>query len=244
MSEGAPGDAHPEIEFLDRMKGTLPEHITGGDLETLNVGLGFFFTDLRRAFEQFQQSEHHGRAGAVRALSATWRLVALFKEPLAKNLHMPMLRLQDALLALDQSTVDPMLRPVRRSGRSSSTGARAALRGHAAGTVTRLVQAGLLRPHALAQVAKALVKLGVRPERGSGQITATTVRHWCAEVADDVGRHGVAAIMHDGMFTDEERQSFSGLASDQERCSFALKSLAQWVRAALPELQKPVNPPV
>jgi hypothetical protein len=36
-------------EFLDRMKGTLPEQITPADLETLNTGLRFFFSTLRRA---------------------------------------------------------------------------------------------------------------------------------------------------------------------------------------------------
>ena len=52
-----------------------------------------------------------------------------------------------------------------------------------------------------------LVKLGVRRERGPGPITARTVRHWCDEVAADVRRHGVAAIVYDDMFTDDERQS-------------------------------------
>jgi hypothetical protein len=33
-------------EFLDRMKGTLPEQITAADLETLNEGLRFFFSKL------------------------------------------------------------------------------------------------------------------------------------------------------------------------------------------------------
>ena len=239
---GAQGDARPEIEFLDRMQGTLPELITVGDLDTLNAGLGFFFADLRRALELFQQSEGQGRAGAIKALGAMWQLIALFKEPFAENLHVPVLRLQDALLALVENNVSPMLRPVPRSGRASSTGARAALRGYAAGTVARLVQAEVPQEQAHARVASALVKLGVGPKRGAGRVTATTVRHWCDEVAADVGRRGGAAVVYDGMFRDEERQRFSCLPSDSARRSLALKSLVSWVQGILPELQNPLNP--
>jgi hypothetical protein len=235
---GAQGDTRLELEFLDRMKGTLPEQITGGDLETLNAGLGFFFSDLRNAFALFQRSEGPGRRAAVRVLGATWRLIALFKQPFAENLWMPILRLQDALLALDENKVYPMLRPVPRSGRARSTGVLAALKGYAAGTVTRLAQAGVPSEQAHTTVARALIKLGARPERGSGPITAVTVRHWCDDVAADVGRHG-PAIVYDTMFTDQERARFSSLQSDQARCSFALKSLAQWVATVLPELRKP-----
>ena len=153
-------------EFLHQMKGTLPEQITAADLERLNAGLRFFFSDLRRASELFAQSKSGGRAGVVKAMAATWRLVALFRQPYAENLFVPILQLQDALQALDQNTVAPMLRPINRSGRSSSLDVRAALRGHAAGTVARLVEANVSLPDARALVAEALVALGVRPERG------------------------------------------------------------------------------
>jgi hypothetical protein len=205
-------------EFLDRTKGTLPEQIAGVDLEKLNRGLGFFFSYLRGASEVFYQSKYGGRHGAIMALNAAWRLVALFKQPSSENLFLPLLHL--------------------------STGARAALRGHAAGTVQRLVEAGLSLKDARTRVAKALNKLGVRPERGSGQTTARTVRTWCEEVAADVGRRTGAAIVYDGMFTDEERQKFSRLQSDQKRRAHALHSLVGFVRAHFPraakaELQKP-----
>ena len=229
------------VEFLDQMKGTLPELITTPDLETLNTGLRFFFSELRLSSALFQQSGSGGRAGAVKALGATWRLVALFAQPLSELLHLPMLHLQDALQSLDEGTVSPMLTPVPHSGRTSSTGGRAALRGHVAGTVTRLIEANVPRGQAHAQVAKALVRLGVRPERGSGQITATTVRHWCAEVATDVSRRGAAAIVYDGMFTDEERRRFSGLPSDQERRALTLNSLAGFVRAHFPSILSPTQ---
>jgi hypothetical protein len=221
-------------EFLDQMKGTLPEQITAADLEKLNAGLRFFFSDLRRALELFAQSKSGGRAGVVKAMAATWRLVALFRQAYAENSFVPLLQLQDALQALDQNNVAPMLRPINRSGRSSSLDVRTALRGHAAGTVARLVEANVSPPDARALVAEALLALGVRPERGSKQITARTVRTWCEEVAEDVGRHRAAAIVYDGMFTDDERRRFSALVSDQARHALALNSLAGFIREHFP----------
>ncbi len=222
------------VEFLDKMHGTLQELITTRDLETLNAGLSFFFSDLRRARELFQQSEGHGRSGAIKALGAMWRFIALFKEPLAECLHVPILRLQSELRALDQNTVSPILRPVGERGRGSSTDARAALIGRAAGAVAQLVEAGLARPEARTWVAKALVELGVRPERGSGEMTERTVREWCERVDADVGRHEAAATVYDGMFTADERQTFADLGSDEARRSYALQGLARFVRAVFP----------
>jgi hypothetical protein len=228
---GPPKVVIEAVKFLDQAKGTLPEHITAADLEKLNTGLGFFFSYLRNASEIFHRSEDQGRHGAIIALDAAWRLVALFKQPFSENLFLPLLHLRDALGKLDEGTVASMLKPVRHRGRTTSTGARAALRGHAAGTVQRLVEAGLSLKDARALVAKALNELGVRPERGSGQTTARTVRTWCEEVAADVGRRGAAATIYEGMFTEGERARFSVLKSDQARQDLALNSLAGFVRA-------------
>jgi hypothetical protein len=231
---GAPAQIDGAVEFIDQNKGTLPEALTTRDLETLNAALRFFFADLRRAWELFQSSEDHGRAGAIRALGAAWRLIALFKQPLAENLDVPILRLQDALMALDDNNVSSM---VRRTGRAGSIGARVALKGYVAGTVMRLLEAGVLRREVHRQVAKILLQLGLRPERGSGQITPDTVRHWCDEVAADVSRKGNAAIVCDGMFTPEERDKFARLPSDEVRRQFALTSLAAFVAAVFPEMR-------
>jgi hypothetical protein len=54
------------VEFLDLMKGTLPELITTPDLETLNTGLRFFFSELRLSSALFQQSGRGGRAARTR----------------------------------------------------------------------------------------------------------------------------------------------------------------------------------
>jgi hypothetical protein len=225
-------------EFLDRTKGTLPEQITAADLEKLNTGLRFLFSYLRGASELFHRSESDIRHGAIMASAAAWRFVALFKQPYDENLHLPILHLHDALQMLDEGTVPPMLtKSVRRRGRATSTGARAALRGYAASTLARLAEARLPLPEARALVAEALVALGVQPERGSGPITARTVRTWCEEVAADVSRRGAAATVYDSMFTDEERQRFSGRQSDQERQAHALNSLAGFVRANFPSAE-------
>jgi hypothetical protein len=231
-----PREVIEAAEFLDRMKGTLPEEIAAADLEILNTGLRFFFSKLRLASGLFRQSEDDRRHASVVALDAAWRLVALFKEPYAECLHLPVLHLQDALRMLDEGTVSPMLKPVRRreGGRSRSANVRGALKGRAAGTVAQLVEAGISLPDARILVAEALVEFGQRPERGSGQITETTVRHWCDEVDADVGRHTAAAVVYDDMFTDDERRKFSGLQSDRARQADALNSLAGFVRAHFP----------
>jgi hypothetical protein len=128
---------------------------------------------------------------------------------------MPILNLQNALAALEKNNVSPILEPVALSGRAASSDAHRALKGAAAGTVKRLLEAGLDRKQALKVVAKALAEQGVRPERGSGAITGNTVRHWCEKVAEDEGRRGTAAMVYDSMFTAQESERFSALPSDQ-----------------------------
>jgi hypothetical protein len=108
-------------EFLDRTKGTLPEQIAAADLEKLNTGLSFFFSYLRGPSEKFHRSEDEGRHGAIIALDAAWRFIALFKQPYAENLHLPILHLQDALRKLAEGSGPPMLlKSVRRPGRGKS----------------------------------------------------------------------------------------------------------------------------
>ena len=235
---GTTAQIKTEVDFIDRMKGTLPEALTARDLKALNAALSFFFADLRWAWALFQASERHGRAGPFLALGAMWRLIALFKQPFAENLHLPILRLQDALTALDDNEVAPMLKPVPRRGRARSTGVRLALRGYAAGTVERLMQAGVERQQACEQVAKALTRLDIRAERGRRKITTDTIRHWCDEVSADVSRKREAAIVYDDMFTDCERRRFSALPSNQARRSRAIASLTHWIWAVFPEARK------
>ena len=216
-------------EFLDRMKGTLPEQITAADLETLNEGLRFFFSKLRLASGLFRQSGDDHRHAAIVAMDAAWQLVALFRRPYAELLFRPILDLQAALRNLDEGGVPPMLKPVRRTGPAPSTDTHAALWGYTAGTVQRLVQSNISPHDARKRAAELLVKLGVQA-RGNKPITERTVRTWCEKVAEDVGRRGVAANVYDTMFTDEESLRFSNLQSDRERQALALNSLALFVR--------------
>jgi hypothetical protein len=52
-------------------------------------------------------------------------------------------------------------------------------------------------------VADALHEIGIKPSRGSGRVTARTVRSWCETVAADVGGHSNAATHANSMLTDE-----------------------------------------
>jgi hypothetical protein len=233
-----PAQAPAYLEFLDRAKGTFPESVTEGDLDALNSAFSLLFSLLRQARVQFDEEGDGGRAGAFTALGACWMFVALFKRPLAESLQVPILRLMDALAALESGTVSPMMVPIRRRGRAPSSNAHATLRGHAAGTVRRLMDIGLSRAEAHKSVAKALANLGVRPERGSGTVTPSTVKNWCDEVSSDVGRRGVAAQMYDSMFArTEEQQRFAEMSKENGR-RYALDSMAQWVKVFFPELQK------
>jgi hypothetical protein len=233
-------DAEPPfLEFLHRAQGTLPEVIAQTNLDTLNRALGLLFDHLRQARLQFEGGDE--RHAAFTALGAISRFVVLFNASRSEGLHVPVVQLQSALADLENNLVSPMLKPVLRSGRSPSGHARAALKGYVAGTVERLLQTGLGQREAHLQVAKLLKSVGARAERRSGDITATTVRHWCREVASDFGRHGIAALMYDSMFTEVERRKFSALPPDQAR-HHALVSLGDYVQMSFP-FKNPLKPP-
>jgi len=229
-------DSPPHLDFLKRYAGALPETIAEGDLETLNSGLVFLFAWLRDARRLYDEEGDGGRAAAFTALGAMGQFIMLFKLPLAELLHMPILNLQTAMAALEENNVLPILKPVARRGRAPSSHVHATLKGHAAGTVRRLVEKGLGRREAHQTVAKLLKQLSIRPERGSGSVTATTVRNWQDEVSSDVGRRGTAAMMHDSMFSPLEQQSFSAMPQDQAR-RYALAELAQWIQSVFLKMQ-------
>jgi hypothetical protein len=236
------GELPANLEFAKGMAGTLPETVTADDLEILNAGLNRLFADLRRAHQFFQDGEGNGRGGAATALAALQRFITLFRAPLAEGLQVPILDLLQALVALENNNVLPVLKPVRRRGRAKSSDAYEALKGCVAETGQRLLQSGVTPADAHRRVAKELGTLGVRPERGAGDVTGTTVRHWCDGVAEDVGRGGTAAMIYDLIFTAEEIERFSRLPSNQARQDFALASLAAFVRKILPRCgpEKPI----
>jgi hypothetical protein len=224
------------LKFWKRANGTLPEKIKAADLRTLNSNLGFLFERLREAHTRFEQEGDSDRQSVFSALGAFWTFITIFRKSFAQNLHVPIVRLQDALWMLDNGETMPMLKPVRRRGRAPSSQTYTDLRGHAAATVQLLQQAGLARNDAHKAVATELRQLGVRPQRGSGTVTATTVRNWCNEVAEDVGRHGTAAMIYEHKLA-RGQAMLSAFPKDQAR-QCALEELTYWTRTLLPELRK------
>jgi hypothetical protein len=217
--------------------GTLPETIREADLNTLNSALGSLFSRLREARAEFDQEGEGGRRGIRNALGACWTFITLFKTPLAENLHVPILRLHHALAMLGQGRTEPMLKAVRRRGRAPSGPAYGGLKGHAAATVQLLLEAGHARSDAHRAVATQLRQLGVKPERGSGTVTTTTIRNWCHEVSRDIGRHDTPAMMYDYKLA-HGREMLSSLPKDQAR-QRVLQELAGWVQSIFPKPQKP-----
>ena len=232
----APDDP-PFLKFWKQTNKTLPETIGKADLSKLNSALGFLFNRLREARKQFEQEADNGRQGACTALSAFWQFITLFEKPLEETLHVPILRLHDALAGLDEGRTEPIVKAVRRRGGAPSSDAYDSIKGDAVATVQLLRLAGLTRDDARRVVAKQLSKLGVRPERGSGPVTATTLRNWGDKVSSDFGRHSTAAMVHDDKLTPEEKERF--LASPKNRKQFALQLLATYVRSISPGQRKP-----
>jgi hypothetical protein len=225
----------PHVEFVEQHKGTLPETITRRDIKILNAGLGHLFARLREARRQYDTEKDGGRAAAFTALAAAWQFIVLFRSPRSQFLQVPFLKLQDALAALEKNNVLPILKPVARRGRAPSSQAHVTLIGFAAGTVKRLLRAGMDREHALAVVAKTLAKQGVRSQRGAGAISATTVSGWYGEVESDADQSGTAARAFDSMFSPEENMRYGELPPADAR-QLALGSLVHYVKQLFPEL--------
>jgi hypothetical protein len=225
------------LEFFYRYKGTLPDSISQADLIPLNAALSFLFAHLRQARRQFDEEGDAGRFGAFTALGALVQFILIFKSSNSETLHTPILRLQDALVTLDKNSVLPIVAPTRRRGRGVSSQLHAALKGHVAGTIRRLVNLGVRQPDAQRKVAALLRRLGVRAERGHGYVTAATVRNWCNEVSSDVSLEGTAALVYDDLFSDAEEQRYATL-SNIEAQNFAFACLSDWVRWQYPERRK------
>jgi hypothetical protein len=224
----------PHLDFLKRHQGTLPEIVSAADLVVVNAALHFLFAHLRQARRLFELEGDAGRLGAFTALGALWQLIVLFEKPSSETLQVPILRLQDALVSLDRNSVLPIVRPTRRRGRGASSHAHLALKGHVAGTVRRLVTLGLAQSDAQQKVAALLRGLGIRTERGSGHVTAVTVRNWFNEVSADVSRKGTAAVVFDDMLADADERQFATLSPAEAR-RFALASLWAWIQSLLPK---------
>ena len=186
----ARGAATPR--FSQSVQGSLPEAITEGDLATLNSGLGFLFAWLREARQQHDKDQMaDGSRQSLRSVPCGNSLT-LFNSPLAEGLHVPILKLMEALAALDQNNVLPVLRPVARAGRAPSSHAYASLQGHAAGAVNASSDAGSRSPSKLCACRKRVDQAGCRPDRG--------------RVASRATRYATGAITWRATWQDMERQ--------------------------------------
>jgi hypothetical protein len=161
----------------------------------LNEALRYLFAELREAFQQSGASTD--REGALRAVEAVSKFLMLFRVVQDEQLHLPFAALDNALKALDQNVVLPLVTPKQHSGRGLATEGRRVVMGAAAYVVASLQRLGTNRRDACEAVAKALRTCGVRPSRGSGVLTARTVREWCDAVSADYGRHTPAAQTFD-----------------------------------------------
>jgi hypothetical protein len=148
----------------------LPDNIGPADLKALNQALAALFGELR-----FARSLSPGESVA---LGAVWRFLMRFEGVLAEGLHVPLMSLHSALLALNENNTEPMLKPTKHTGRARSSPRRYALIGIAVGAAQRLEWTGVLPAEANKAIAVKLAALGIKPTRGSSGVTTDTLRRW------------------------------------------------------------------
>lgn len=246
-SEAEPGKSAPG----------LPEKIAPCDLEALNEALSVLVGELRVA-RNLPPGETHGRLSGVVAPSAAWRFLMRFEPVLTESLHVALVILHTALLALNENNVEPILNPTPRTGRATSSPRRYALNGIAVGVARRLEWTGLSPLDANKAVTTKLNALGVKPTRGSGGVTAGTLRRWRDKInevqpllrslpqvlqselsAEDLGWIN-AAVNVDSMMTEKSRAQITALAVADAR-RFVLLALEQAVSQMM--LADPAKPP-
>jgi hypothetical protein len=181
----------------DRVPGALPEVLNSSDLTTINNALSALFAKLRYALELYQQHQSD-RAATLVSLTAAWQFLICFDPVSKEQLHLPLLNLSSALIALNDNNVAPILSPAPtpKGGRPPDSPDRLVLIGIAVGTVDRLLWTKMPIKEAYKVVAAELVKLGERSARGKRQITGRTIKEWRDRVNAD--RAGVNSILAGG----------------------------------------------
>jgi hypothetical protein len=171
----------------------LPESIAVGDVPTLNIAFRHLWAELREAQSHFASGNH--LTGAYLSVVAVSAFLSLFSPVRQEGLSMPLAALEGALWALDEGVVQPILKPARRArtGRARSSDLYQKLKGTAIYVVHRLHGLGLEQKEVWKMVGAELRQIGLKPDRGSGDITARTIRGWCEKVAADVGSQEAAA---------------------------------------------------
>jgi len=248
----------PEAHNPDPAEATpdLPDKIAPADLEALNHALAGLFQELRFA-RSLPPGETHGRLSAAVALGAAWRFLTRFEPVLTETLHVPLMSLHSALLALNENNNEPILRPRKPTGRAASSPRRYALIGIAVGAARRLEWTGQAPMKANRAIATKLNALGIKPTRGKGGVTADTLRRWRERInatqpllrslpqmlqselsAEDLG--WISASQNaESMLTDEWRKKIAALvAADARR--FVLLSLEKSISGM--KLADPAKP--
>ena len=176
----------------------------------------------------------------------------------SESLHVPLMSLHGALLALDGNNTEPILKPTKRTGRATSSPRRQALIGIAVGAARQREWTGLSREDANIEVAAKLIALGIKPTRGKGDVTANTMRRWREKIdetrpllrslsqlepsdisAEDMGWI-IAATNVDEMLTEEERRKVTALAPAEAQ-RHILSSLEVSIHQMM--LADPAKPP-
>jgi hypothetical protein len=246
----------PESESAEAAP-ILPHKIGPTDLEALNQAIAALFEKLRFA-RSLPPGEPHERLGAVVALGAVWHFLIRFEAAWAESLHVPLMSLQSALLALNENNVEPILRPTKRTGRATSSPRRYALIGFAVGAARRLEWTGLSPMDANKSVAAKLDALGVKPTRGKAGVTAYTLRRRRDQIsavqpllrslpqmlqtelsAEDLGWINAASIA-DSIMTEKSRAQIAALAPVDAR-RFVLVALGDYISQM--RLADPAKPP-
>jgi hypothetical protein len=222
--------------------GAVPEVIGAEDLPVLNAMLAYVLAGLRQAAAD--RGKAKGRRAAVTALNVAWVFFAAFKPVLAEGLHASLLNLLDAVRALDDGNVAPLLRPSPPRGRAPDSRYREALLTAVILAVGMLRAGGMQLNAAYQLVADHLDRLGVKPSRGSGHITARTVRGWCAKAAEDVGGHTLAGRFLKFMDSEEWRSKSKTVPPGRGR-QLALELLTSFTELSIgvESRKKPVSPP-
>jgi hypothetical protein len=171
----------------------LPESIAAQDVPRLNIALRYLWAELRQAQSEFADGVQLN--GAYSSLVAAIAFLSLFGPVRGEGLFVPLAALESALWALGEGVVEPIFKPPQpaKTGRARSPDLHQQLKGATAYVVRRLCDLGHARSEAWKVVAADLRHIGVKPDRGTGHVTARTVRGWCEEVAADIGCHGTAA---------------------------------------------------
>lgn len=217
--------------------GLLPEVIGVDDLPKLNVALAEMYLLLRYAADLWRQRQES--EAVFTAVRAAWTFMSRFDTGVCENLLAPLMKLASALMALDEGTVDPLLKPKRKpkGGRTPDTWERQWLVGWAVGTAHRLQWTDLSPTDADREVAAVLQRLGVRPARGaSRKMTHRTIRDWRERIA--ASPHSTAAKAANAMLTDGYKSQITAMAPLDARRS-VLRVLQSYVLYERGDLRLP-----